>query len=478
MKKIYTTISILFFAITLNAQNAYDALTFSYFTPNGTARYTAMGGAFGSLGANLYTMSTNPAGTGILRKSEVGVSTTWGDNNVTSVFNNQKNSVDQSSFQLSNMGFVIVMPLSSGSGWRSVNFGFAYNHLNNYNRTFSVTGENNESSFLDSQTDLINRYPETAADNPYYQADLIFYDSLAQKYTNDFRLGNHYGALQAHRMKTEGYAGEYDINVSGNYNDFFYFGATVGIQNINYHNYTYHAETALSDEIALKNFDSHDYLDADGTGVNFKMGLMFKITHMFRVGAAFQTPTLMNMHYSYWTDVYSTLDFVNGDEQKSGSSPLGNYDWELKTPSRYSLSGAIVLSRLAIISAEMEYVDYSKLNIQAADYFFDDENSEINKIYKGAFNIKTGAEVRLWMLSLRGGITFMESPFASTEPNIDNYKLLLSAGLGISAGPLYFDAAYRYSENNEYYYMYGYESSKVELQNKNNIFTVSAGYKF
>jgi len=478
MKKIYTIISILFITITVNAQNAYDALTFSYFTPTGTARYTAMGGAFGALGANLYTMSTNPAGTGILRKSEVGVSTSWTDNNITSVFNNQKKSVDQSSFQLSNMGFVVVNPLSSGTGWKSVNFGFAYNHLNNYNRSFTVASENNESSLLDAQTDHINQYPETATDNPYYQANLIFYDTLAQAYTNDFRLGDHYGAQQTHRVKTEGYAGEYDINLSGNYNDFFYFGVTVGIQHISYRNYTYHSETALSNEIALKNFESNDYLEAKGNGVNFKMGLMFKLTHMFRVGAAFQTPTVMNMRYNYWTDVYSTLDFGNGEEQKSGYSPMGEFGWDLKTPSRYSLSGAIVISRAAIISAEVEYADYSNLNIQASDYFFDDENQAINKTYKGAFNIKTGAEVRLWMLSLRAGATFMESPYASTEPNIDNYKLMLSAGLGITAGQLYFNAAYRYSENNNYYYMYGYESSKVELQNKNNLFTVSAGYKF
>ena len=38
---------------------------------NGTARYVGMGGAMEALGADISTMSTNPAGIGLFRKSSV-----------------------------------------------------------------------------------------------------------------------------------------------------------------------------------------------------------------------------------------------------------------------------------------------------------------------------------------------------------------------------------------------------------------------
>ena len=60
MKKIYYSlllvISLIFVA---NAQNEVDALRYSQILPSGTARYTAMGGAFGALGADLSVMASN-----------------------------------------------------------------------------------------------------------------------------------------------------------------------------------------------------------------------------------------------------------------------------------------------------------------------------------------------------------------------------------------------------------------------------------
>ena len=41
---------------------------------NGTARYVGMGGAMEALGADISTISTNPAGLGLFRKSQVTLS--------------------------------------------------------------------------------------------------------------------------------------------------------------------------------------------------------------------------------------------------------------------------------------------------------------------------------------------------------------------------------------------------------------------
>ena len=60
----------LFFSLFASAQNEEDAIRFSRISPFGTARSAAMGGAFGALGGDLSTLSTNPGGIGVFRKSE------------------------------------------------------------------------------------------------------------------------------------------------------------------------------------------------------------------------------------------------------------------------------------------------------------------------------------------------------------------------------------------------------------------------
>lgn len=70
MKIAYILTLMLFFSLFASAQNEEDAIRFSRISPFGTARSAAMGGAFGALGGDLSTLSTNPGGIGVFRKSE------------------------------------------------------------------------------------------------------------------------------------------------------------------------------------------------------------------------------------------------------------------------------------------------------------------------------------------------------------------------------------------------------------------------
>ena len=56
------------------AQNQVDALRYSQVVYGGTARSLAMGNSFGALGADFSVLSTNPAGIGFYRGSEVSFS--------------------------------------------------------------------------------------------------------------------------------------------------------------------------------------------------------------------------------------------------------------------------------------------------------------------------------------------------------------------------------------------------------------------
>jgi hypothetical protein len=69
MKKIFLSVIVLAAAIPAVAQETYENAKIAVEDLNGTARYVGMGGAMDALGADISTISSNPAGIGLFRKS-------------------------------------------------------------------------------------------------------------------------------------------------------------------------------------------------------------------------------------------------------------------------------------------------------------------------------------------------------------------------------------------------------------------------
>ena len=76
MKRIIICAAAIMFMVAAKAQNDGDALRYSLIGFGGTARYISMGGAFGAIGADFSTLSTNPAGIGAYMKNE-SVNRSW-----------------------------------------------------------------------------------------------------------------------------------------------------------------------------------------------------------------------------------------------------------------------------------------------------------------------------------------------------------------------------------------------------------------
>ena len=57
------------------SQNEQDVFRYSYQEALGSARTMGMGGAFGALGADLACLTGNPAGLGMYRRGDVGLTT-------------------------------------------------------------------------------------------------------------------------------------------------------------------------------------------------------------------------------------------------------------------------------------------------------------------------------------------------------------------------------------------------------------------
>ena len=130
MKKILFALSMLA-AVPVAAQETYENANIATDDLNGTARYVGMGGALEALGADISTISTNPAGIGLFRHSAVVGTMGMVSQQDASDFDWSK----KTSMSFDQIGFVY----SKQSGPQSfLNFGFNYHKSRNFNHILSA----------------------------------------------------------------------------------------------------------------------------------------------------------------------------------------------------------------------------------------------------------------------------------------------------------------------------------------------------
>ncbi len=483
MKKILFIAVLLVGAIlSLDAQNETQALRFSQYSPFGTARYAAQGGAIGALGADLTSMVTNPAGLAFFRSSEFSVTPSfyWVDSR--SDFMGSRVEDSRFRFNLASMGMVNANTSNRKSGIVGTTFGFGYNTLVNFNKSVVMSGINDNSSLLDDFTWHANADPNYLS--PYYE-ELAFdtylmpYDSAAGVFWHDMALDG-YGQQLTRTSQETGYIGEYSFSGALNISNFLYLGATFGFHAVRYYEDIYHTEVDYDNHVI--DFDSFQFREFNrtrGWGLTGRIGMILRPIHSLRIGASFHMPTYYWLTDEKYTDMQSYWDNGSGISDAFAGSPNGIYDYELRTPLRVDANVSVIISKLATISLGYEYVDYASAELNAYDYRFIDENTQITQSYQAVNNLMAGIELRLSTLYLRGGAQYYASPYTDTNNNAESW--VYSGGLGVRSRMGYIDVSYSYSNKTDVYGMYSYqpgvnEVSVNEINGNNIIFTV--GYKF
>lgn len=197
---------------------------------NGTARYVGMGGAMESLGADISTIGTNPAGIGLFRKNQVSGSLSMLIQEEGKFF--QDGSKTSASFD--QLGIVFT----TRAGMHNyMNFGINYHKSRNFNQILSAAAQAVNGSSQNTQTcikgirgDLDTYWGSSQIDALYLSSGLI-----EDKEGNVYNIeATDYDFIRAHT----GYIGEYDFNLSGNINNMVYLGLTVGIKDVHYNAYS------------------------------------------------------------------------------------------------------------------------------------------------------------------------------------------------------------------------------------------------
>lgn len=485
-KTIFYSIILTFSAATnLKAQNDVDALRYSQTGVTGTARSISMAGAFGALGGDIGVLATNPAAIGVYRKSEFSFTPSlYFANSKTSYLDNKTND-SRFNFNFGNLGFVathVNKPKKDKAGWQSYSFGFGYNRLNSFqNKTFS-SGFNTQSSLLDHFLETAEGKDPSSldplSDGLAYNTYLLNQDSLG--YYTPVPVAN---MLQRRRSLTKGASSEIDLSFGGNYNDKIYIGATIGFASIRYIENTSYEEK--DENNVYDNFDEFSYsqdFKTSGTGINFKLGLIYRPVDAVRVGVAVHTPTLYSMHDEFNYGMIS--DFSNQlNAFDTSANTVGEFDYSLTTPAKAIFSLAFIIGKSGAISADYEYSDYSTASFDSDLYGYYDENDAISKKYRAAGTLRVGAEWVIKEISIRGGVAMFDSPFNSeSKPAYgDGKRMSYTGGIGIRDGNYFIDLGYAYTSSKESLYPYTLKNETAPIVKNdfiNHNVAITFGVKF
>lgn len=432
------------------SQNEIDALRYSQSFPTGTARFTSMGGAFGALGGDFSSLSLNPAGIAIYRKSEItftpALFSSFSKTNHygNSGFGNKAN------FHFGNAGIVATFNTGDNTGWISSTIGFGYNHQNNYNSRLSIEGVNNESSLLDMYKQQI----ETNEYNPF--GSLLAWDAYLIDSANGefFTMIPNYGEIQKKTINRSGSKGETVFSFGGNYENRLYLGGTVGFTKIRFSEVSTYTETTDSKDTTTKlnSFSLTENLTTTGSGINFKLGMIYRVHDFVRVGGAVHTPTYYDLSDKW--DAKLNADYE--DTLFNFASDIGLNDYSIVTPFKAIGSFAILFGKAGLFSFDYEFVDYSLARISgtgANNYSYSSENKEISDKYIACGNIKMGTEWRINPFSFRAGFANYGNPFSAGIGNKGSVNSF-SGGFGIREEGYFIDFSYVLSKATEKYYLY------------------------
>jgi hypothetical protein len=451
MKKKISTMSLfLMVAGATLAQNETDVLRYSQLTFGGTARSSAMAGSMGSLGADFSTLSMNPAGIGVYRRSEITFTPSLYFQTTNSSYNGTSSDDQRANFNVGNIGIVFTKNLdrpSNASGWKFFQIGFGMNRLANFQTNTTVTGVSSASlldQFRDNAQGLNYSNLDPFSTQLAYYSWLIDPDSL-NNYTN--KLGATEKVTQTKSTQTRGAYNETVISFGGNFMDKLFLGATIGLPTIRYTESSVYTETSTTP--GMSNFRSLTYnqdLSTNGNGVNFKIGAIYKPIESVRLGFALHTPTWLTMSDSWSASMSSS--HINYQHDTTAVSPQGNYDYSITTPMRVIGSAGYVIGKFGALNVDYEYVNYATARLSnSGANVFTDQNTAIRKDLTAASNIRVGGEIKLKPCAIRLGWAYYGDPYSSSV-NSNGSHMSYTGGIGFRGKHYFADLAYVLSKSN------------------------------
>ncbi len=512
-----------------------QSLMISNYNYTGSARIKGIGNAQISLGGDISSALSNPAGLGFYNRSELSITPSFNSNSTKGTYLSNETNSSFGKFNIDNFGAVFnktkndVIP----GKWRGGSFAISVSKINDFNNDIEYSGMN-------SSNDIIDYYVQDAnfqnvdsdqlggithgAYNTYLMSEFLdayvngndttyvpFYDrTFFTEFPEEGLPTN-----QSEVISTSGSQNQWSFSFGGNYGDVLYFGATLGIQSLRYNIVKQYSELypGVDGDIVDNSMLIEDLL-TEGFGVNGTFGIIGRPIDQVTIGVSLITPTHLSMNekYYYSSEVnYNNFNMNNyGDYSDANydlivnpnatfttfyedNATLNNqfyeeesyFDYTIITPMRFNGGATFFLNKNGFISADVEYVDYSNIKLRGKQGSLQSDNEAIQSTYKSVVNLRAGGEWRLNTFRLRAGYNYQPSPYVSED--VDLKTQTYSAGLGYRSGKFFMDFAASYMQFNSNYSRYTLENPNneaylktnfVEMENTRLSFSITAGLFF
>jgi long-subunit fatty acid transport protein len=479
------------------AQNEEDILRYAQQFQFGTARSQALAGAFGAVGADFSATAINPAGLGLYRRNEIHLSGAIKYNSNSSTYLGTNMQEGRTNFTLPSLGIVLTnvfneMGKDVERGFVSYSVAAGWNRINNFQSTQSYSGNNKLSSIVNSFAEQANGTPYNVFDNNFPANDpanmawrLYLIDTIAgnnTKYTNLYSRDTTSGFkhfAQSGLITTRGAMNEYNLSSGINISNFIYMGASLVLT----HAYR-ESELVFNERIEdplmtdQRSMSFKQNVDASGTGVSGRFGIIVRPIDMLRIGFSAQTRSRINMREDYYYQMsHSKINDVY-------RGPNDFIEYQIVTPFRFTGSAMLMAGNLGFISADVEMIDYSTGYISST-FDFSRANTNAANLYRQVYNLRMGAELRVNdIFRLRGGYALFQSPYKKelltriTE-NLDMQQI--TAGAGLIVDRFFYDFTVSHLFGNAFFTPYtvsnGNYGSVVNKYSFTN-FALTAGYRF
>lgn len=459
----------------LYAQDPTDALRYSWTVSSGTARQQAVGGAMTSLGGDLSATFVNPAGLGFYKTGDFVLSPGLNNWRNKATYYGRTESDRRQYMSFGTSGLVIGSGTEKDKKGRSRSsaLAIAINRTANVGTNLLYRGANNQNSYSQKFLEEINGVgnANAVASNYPFGASLAFntfwIDTINGGSNGNFQYQTRApfatGLLQENLVTSKGGVTELAIAFAGASNDKWFFGGTLGIPFLKYERESTFTEAdATSDPNNKFDYASiNQHLETKGTGLNLKMGMIFKPVEYVRLGLAFHTPSFYRLTDKYNASVTTNTESYMGIQNQQSSvftnGTDGLFSYWMFTPYRIMASASYVLREIedvrkqrGFLTADIEYVNYKSSsyttdpegdNSQSTKDYLKSLNNAIDNAYKGAFNFKAGGELKFTTIMTRLGVAYYGNPYKDIAGEKGN-RFQLSGGLGYRNKGMFIDLTY------------------------------------
>ncbi len=495
MRKIFFILICIVSSSSLFAQEPADALRYSWITSSGTARQQAVGGAMASLGGDISAAYVNPAGLGFYKTGDFVLTPGYNFLNNNSTYYGRSEKDKKNGFSFGTTGVVLGTGTERDRKGKSSGMAvaLAINRTANFGSNILYRGANNQSSysqkFLEEIKNNNERDANNVAGNYPFGTSLAFnaywIDTVAGGTSGNYQFQTRApiatGLLQENAVTSRGGITELALAFAGNSKDKFYFGGTIGVPFLRYEKQATFTEADATSNGANK-FDFAsitENLTTSGTGVNLKMGFIFKPVEYVRLGLAIHTPTFYMMNDKYNASVTANTESYKGMlTQESGLFTNGtdaDFKYRMFTPYRIMASASYVLREIedvrkqkGFLTADIEYVNYAASSFttdplgdesQATKNYLKSLNSAIDKAYKGALNFKAGGELKFTTIMARLGAAYYGNPYKDLGHAEKGSRFSVSGGLGYRNKGMFIDLTYVHMMGKDVHFAYRLQNS-------------------